>query len=97
MFESRAIGADALLLIVAALPDNAVLRDLHALTGELGLTALVEVHDEAELDRALVVGAGVIGVNSRDLGDVRRGPRDRRPAGAAPARQRGRGGGERHP
>jgi indole-3-glycerol phosphate synthase len=68
VFESRAIGADALLLIVAALPDNAVLRDLHALTGELALTALVEVHDEAELDRALVVGAGVIGVNSRDLG-----------------------------
>ena len=68
VFETRAIGADALLLIVTALPDNAVLRDLHALAGELGLAALVEVHDEAELDRALAIGAGIVGVNCRDLG-----------------------------
>jgi indole-3-glycerol phosphate synthase len=68
VFEARAIGADALLLIVAAVSDNAVLRDLHALTRELGLAALVEVHDEAELDRALAIGAAVIGVNARDLG-----------------------------
>jgi indole-3-glycerol phosphate synthase len=68
VLEARAIGADALLLIVAALPDDAVLRDLHSFAGELGLAALVEVHNEAELDRALTAGAAVVGVNSRDLG-----------------------------
>jgi indole-3-glycerol phosphate synthase len=68
VFEGRAIGADALLLIAAALPDDSLLADLHALTTELGLAALVEVHDEHELDRALAAGAGVVGVNCRDLG-----------------------------
>ena len=68
VFEGRAIGADALLLIVAALPDDPLLADLHALTTELGLAALVEVHDEHELDRALAAGARVVGVNCRDLG-----------------------------
>ncbi|NNJ12698.1 indole-3-glycerol phosphate synthase TrpC [Chloroflexales bacterium ZM16-3] len=66
VYEARAYGADALLLIVAAL-DDAQLRDLLALTGDLGMQALVEVHDEAELDRALAVGAPVVGVNNRDL------------------------------
>src|SRR5690606_28224530 len=54
--DARVMGADAALLIVAAL-DDAELTDLHALAGEVGLDALVEVHDEAELDRALTVGA----------------------------------------
>lgn len=64
--EGRAAGADAMLLIVAVLED-AVLRDLHALITGLGMTALVEVHDERELERALAAGAAVIGVNNRDL------------------------------
>ncbi|MGQ0804588.1 MAG: indole-3-glycerol phosphate synthase TrpC [Actinomycetota bacterium] len=68
VLEARAIGADALLLIVAALPDDSVLADLHAFAGEVGLAALVEVHDDAELDRALAVDAAVVGVNCRDLG-----------------------------
>ncbi len=68
VYEARAIGADAVLLIVAALPDDAELADLRALADEIGLAALVEVHDVAELDRALRAGAAVIGVNARDLG-----------------------------
>jgi indole-3-glycerol phosphate synthase len=67
VLEARAIGADALLLIASALPDDALLAELHGFAGDLGLTALVEVHDEAELDRALAAGAVVIGVNCRDL------------------------------
>jgi indole-3-glycerol phosphate synthase len=64
--DARRMGADAVLLIVAAL-DDAELADLHALARELTLDVLVEVHDEAELDRAVAVGATVIGVNQRDL------------------------------
>ncbi|HKA85071.1 MAG TPA: indole-3-glycerol phosphate synthase TrpC [Acidimicrobiales bacterium] len=64
--DARLMGADAVLLIAAAL-DDAELRDFHALAGELGLDALVEVHDELELDRALAAGAGLVGVNQRDL------------------------------
>ena len=60
------MGADAVLLIAAALDDDE-LRDLHALAAELGLDVLVEVHDEPELERALAVGATLIGVNQRDL------------------------------
>jgi indole-3-glycerol phosphate synthase len=66
VYEGRAYGADALLLIVAAL-DDALLAELLALTRELGMQALVEVHNEDELDRALMLGATVIGVNNRDL------------------------------
>ena len=66
MYEARAYGADALLLIVAALNDDA-LGALLAQTHELGMQALVEVHNEAELDRALLAGASIIGVNNRDL------------------------------
>ena len=66
VYEARAYGADALLLIVAAL-DDAALTELLALTHELGMQALVEVHDEAELDRALALGATLVGVNNRDL------------------------------
>lgn len=66
VLEARAAGADALLLIVAMLETDA-LRDLLARTRALGMEALVEVHDEAELQQALAVGATVIGVNNRDL------------------------------
>ena len=64
--DARAMGADAVLLIAAAL-DDAELADLHALATELGLDALVEVHDEAELERALSIEPDLIGVNQRDL------------------------------
>lgn len=66
VYEARAAGADAVLLIVAAL-DDALLRDLIALIVALGMTPLVEVHTEAEVERALRAGARVIGVNNRDL------------------------------
>jgi indole-3-glycerol phosphate synthase len=64
--EARAAGADCILLIVAAL-DDARLADLHAAAADLGLDALVEVHDEAELDRALRVSPRLLGVNNRNL------------------------------
>jgi indole-3-glycerol phosphate synthase len=67
VYETRAIGADAILLIVAAVPDDSVLRDLHDLAADLGLAALVEAHDEPELERALGLGARIVGVNARDL------------------------------
>lgn len=68
VYETRGIGADAVLLIVAAIPDDGLLRDLHELAGELGIGALVEAHDDAELERALAIGAQIVGVNARDLG-----------------------------
>jgi len=66
VYESVAAGADALLLIVAALSD-AELRDLLGLCARVGIAALVEVHTEAELDRALAADARIIGANNRDL------------------------------
>ena len=66
VYETRAMGADALLLIVRVL-DDARLRELLELAGEVGLAALVETHDEAELERALAAGARVVGINNRDL------------------------------
>jgi len=66
VYESRAMDADALLLIVRALSPE-TLDELISLTGDLGMNALVEVHDRAELGRALEAGANVIGVNNRDL------------------------------
>jgi indole-3-glycerol phosphate synthase len=66
LLEARAAGADAVLLIVAAL-DAGRLRALHEAAGALGLAALVEVHSRAELDRALVLSPRMVGVNSRDL------------------------------
>jgi indole-3-glycerol phosphate synthase len=66
LYEARAAGADAALLIVAMLEQSALV-DLMRLAGELGLTALVEVHTEAELDRAIAADARVIGINNRDL------------------------------
>jgi indole-3-glycerol phosphate synthase len=68
LHEARAAGADAVLLIVAALRDDE-LASLHLTALELGLDALVEVHDQAELGRALEAGAEVIGINNRDLRD----------------------------
>ena len=64
--DARLMGADAVLLIVAALSD-AELETLSGVARDLGLDALVEVHDEGELDRALGAGATVVGVNQRDL------------------------------
>jgi len=64
--DARLMGADCVLLITAALDDHE-LADFHTLAVELGLDALVETHDEAEVDRALTVGATLIGVNQRDL------------------------------
>jgi indole-3-glycerol phosphate synthase len=64
--DARLMGADAVLLIVAAL-DNEELFAFRALAGELDLAALVEVHDEAEVERAIEAGADIIGVNQRDL------------------------------
>ena len=66
IYESRALGADCILLIVSAL-DNARLRDFAALARELNMDVLVEVHDAAELDRALSFEADFIGINNRDL------------------------------
>lgn len=66
VYEGRAAGADAMLLIVMALEDRQ-LTDLHALITSLGMAALVEVHNENELERALKLEATLIGVNNRDL------------------------------
>jgi len=64
--DARIMGADAILLIVAALTDEELKR-FHALASELGMAALVEVHDEAEMRRAVLVHADLMGVNQRDL------------------------------
>jgi indole-3-glycerol phosphate synthase len=66
LVEAAALGADAALLIVGAL-DDALLRVLMRRCEQLGLAALVEVHDAAELTRALAAGARIVGVNSRNL------------------------------
>lgn len=64
--DARLMGADAVLLIAAALDDDELAR-FARLAADLGMAALVEVHDEAEVDRALAVDADLIGVNQRDL------------------------------
>ncbi len=66
LWEARAAGADLALLIVAAL-DQPTLESLHAEAVSLGLTPLVEVHDEAEVERAVAAGARIVGVNARNL------------------------------
>ena len=66
VLDARLMGADAVLLIAAAL-DGTELDDLYTLATEVGLDVLIEVHDEAELERAVAVGATLVGVNQRDL------------------------------
>ena len=66
VLEARATGADMVLLIVAALDDE-TLRRLYDQAGELGMTVLVEVHDEGETERAVELGAELVGVNARNL------------------------------
>lgn len=70
IWEARGAGADAVLLIVRIL-DDARIADLLALTRELGMDALVETHDDAEMERALRLGADLVGVNNRDLDTFR--------------------------
>lgn len=70
LWEARAAGADAVLLIVRIL-DDARLRGLHETARGLGMGVLVETHDAAELERALAAGAEIVGVNSRDLASFR--------------------------
>jgi indole-3-glycerol phosphate synthase len=72
--EARVHGADLILLIVAAL-DDALMRDLSDQARELGMTALVEVHDAAELDRALALDPALVGVNARNLKTLEVDPR----------------------
>ena len=68
IYEARVNGADAILLIAAALTDDRLFADLHATALELGLTPLVEVHDEAETERALKLKeVRLIGINNRNL------------------------------
>lgn len=68
LYEARANGADAILLIAAALKDDVLFADLHACALSLGLTALVEVHDVAETERALKIpDIKLIGINNRNL------------------------------
>ncbi len=66
VFEAREAGADLVLLIVAAL-DQPTLSSLHDLIRQLGMTALIETHSADEVSRALDIGAGLVGVNARDL------------------------------
>lgn len=67
-YEAKAIQADAILLIAAIL-DDVMLKDFYQLSTELGLDALVEVHDEREMERALKADVKIIGVNNRNLRD----------------------------
>lgn len=66
VYESRAYGADAMLLIVAIL-DDAKLRELLNLGYDLGMRSLVEIHNERDAERAVAVRAGIVGINNRDL------------------------------
>lgn len=66
VYETRALGADCLLLIVAALAP-AQLADLNSLAHDIGLDVLIEAHDRAELQQALALGPRIVGINNRDL------------------------------
>ena len=90
LYDARLMGADAVLLIVAALSDEE-LRRFVKLAGSLRLAALVEVHDLDEADRAVAAGAQLVGVNQRDLRtfEVDNGPR--RSSGSRPPRRYGQG------
>lgn len=69
LLEARGSGADAILLIVRLLDDGRLAALIRHAEVDLGMTALVEAHDGTEVDRALAAGAGVIGINNRDLSD----------------------------
>lgn len=66
IYEARSLGADCILLIVSAL-DNTQLHEFHTIASEIGMDALVEVHDAGELNRALSLDASLIGINNRNL------------------------------
>ena len=66
VYEARALGSDCILLIVAALEAGA-LAELHALSSSLGMDTLVEVHDQSELERALLLDLDMVGINNRNL------------------------------
>ncbi len=68
VYESRAVGADAILLILSALPDDLLVRDLAELAAGLGLGVLVEAHDAKEVARGVRLGAPILGITARDLG-----------------------------
>ena len=68
VYEARAIGADAILLILAALSDDALVRDLSELARTLEMAVLVEAHNEAEVTRGIALGVEIVGVNARNLG-----------------------------
>ena len=68
VYESRAIGADAILLILAAISDDSLLHELAELAHGLGLGVLVEAHDAAEVERGVALEMPVLGVNARNLG-----------------------------
>jgi indole-3-glycerol phosphate synthase len=66
VYQARALGADCILLIVAALEQQA-LKDLYNLSGDLGMDTLVEVHNQHELEQAMHLDLDIIGINNRDL------------------------------
>lgn len=71
VYESRAIGADAILLILSAIAEDALLMDLHSLAQSLGMGVLVEAHSEEEVDRAVRLGLNIVGINARNLADFK--------------------------
>ena len=68
VYEARAVGADAILLILAAVSDDAIVRDLSDLAHGLGMGVIVEAHNEAEVVRGVALQSAVLGVNARNLG-----------------------------